>query len=642
MKSYKERTKTVIDKIERHDTKGGYTVKNGGNTLALKRRKRIIIWTAFATVCLAILVSFNLILFLPYPVAPEISAYRDSEYYGLISVVNGIARKNPYKNNFDKWTSQLGYGNKGDAIAPGDINTGITAPGIDYPADDATNDGNGDYVENTNNQVKAVTEADLLKRSTDYAFYLSTGDGIELLAYKLNGKSTALTSSYKVQSEKNTYYYFNTCEAYLSADCKTITVICGLYDTKEKQTYTCIVNLDVSNVNDVKESGRIYVSGSYISSRLVKGKLLLFTNYAVKYNPDFSNEKDFVPQTGTLNNLKSLPMEDIVYSENATSARYTVVCSLEQSSLEINSNYAFLSFSQEAYVSESNIFLTRAYNGGDYNADVYYDRMTDITCVSYADGKLDLVNTATVPGTVLNQYSMDEYNGVLRVVTQYYVLESYDEGKTYYRDYIGASLFCIDLESFEICADYKEFCPNGERVYSVRFDGNTAYVCTALIKFNWATDPVYAIDLSDLDNITSKDTGTISGYSLSLTKFKDGTLLGIGYGENTTDLKIELYTETQDGVESAATFEMAGCKFSEEFKAYFIDAENGLIGLGIERPDGGSEYILLLYDGYGLRQVDGVKYTERVNYDSARAFIDNGYIYVFSDKNVDVIDWDAQ
>ena len=42
------------------------------------------------------------------------------------------------------------------------------------------------------------------------------------------------------------------------------------------------------------------------------------------------------------------------------------------------------------------------------------------------------------------------------------------------------------------------------------------------------------------------------------------------------------------------------------------------------------------------RQVDGVKYTERVNYDSARAFIDNGYIYVFSDKNVDVIDWDAQ
>ena len=95
MKSYKERTKAVIEKIERHGNKDGYTVDNGGNTLALKRRKRIIIWTAFAAVCLAILVSFNLILFLPYPVAPEISAYKDSEYYGLISVVNGIARKNP-------------------------------------------------------------------------------------------------------------------------------------------------------------------------------------------------------------------------------------------------------------------------------------------------------------------------------------------------------------------------------------------------------------------------------------------------------------------------------------------------------------------------------------------------------------------
>ena len=170
MKSYKERTKAVIEKIERHGNKDGYTVDNGGNTLALKRRKRIIIWTAFAAVCLAILVSFNLILFLPYPVAPEISAYKDSEYYGLISVVNGIARKNPYKNNFDKWTSQLGYGNKGDAMAPGDINTGISVPTAPAAPDGSDNNGNGDYVENTNNQVKAVTEADLLKRSTDYAF----------------------------------------------------------------------------------------------------------------------------------------------------------------------------------------------------------------------------------------------------------------------------------------------------------------------------------------------------------------------------------------------------------------------------------------------------------------------------------------
>ena len=635
MKSYRERTNTVLEKIQNLEGGQNAAVENGGQTLALKRKKNAIIWSAFAAVCIAIIIAFNLVLFLPYP-ATDISAYRNSEYYGLISVINRLTYSAPYKNNFDKWTSNWSWGNKGSETGPDVGYPDNVAPpptssepsvGVDSPSGP---NGNGQYVENTNNQVKEVTEADLLKRSTSYAFYLSpTGlNSIDLLTYKLNGEDTALTSSYKINPEQELYFYTWSCEGYLSADCNTVTVICECYNYKRNELYTCIINLDVSDVKNVKESGRIYISGSYISSRLVNGNLLMFTNYSLKYNPDFSNEANFVPQTGTLDNLKSIPIDDIVYSKDADTARYTVVCSIDQNSLDISSNYAFLSYSQSAYVSESNIFLTRT----RYNItedDTHYDRTCEINCVSYADGKLQFVNTATVPGFVLNQYSMDEYEGILRVVTEYSVSEKHG------RNYSGASLFCIDLDSFEICASLKEFCPDGESVHSVRFDKTTAYVCTAVA----LKDPVFAIDLSDLDNITCKDTGTIPGYSLSLMKFKGDTLLGIGYGSS-RDLKIELYEQTADGVESVAVFEK-DCAFSSVFKAYFIDAERGLIGLTVSYYDDNYqwvyEFIVLLYDGYNLNQIASVRYDNYVYHDGTRAFIDDGFIYVFSDKYVDVI-----
>ena len=636
MKSYRERTNTVLEKIRSYEGGQNSVVENGGQTLALKHKKNTIIWCAFAAVCIAIIIVFNLVLFLPYPIN-DISAYSDSEYYGLISVVNRLTYRAPYKNNFEKWTSNWRWGNVVESPDIGDANDALppTSPGqlesTAYPdSSSESSSGNGQYVENTNNQVKAVTEADLLKRSTSYAFYLDlSGSYIKLLSYRLSGESTTLISSYEIKNDEDSYFYEYSCEGYLSADCNTVTVICECYNYKLKELYTCIINLDVSDVKTVKESGRIYVSGRYISSRLVDGNLLMFTNYNLKYNPDFSNEANFVPQTGTLDSLNSIPIENIVYSEDATSARYTVVCSIDQGSLDINSNFAFLSFSQSVYVSESNIFLTRTKNNVSSDDDTYYDTTTEINCVSYANGELEFVNSATVPGFVLNQYSMDEYEGILRVVTEYSILKKNG------RDYSGASLFCIDLDSFEICASLKEFCPDGESVRSVRFDRTTAYVCTAVA----LKDPVFAIDLSDLNNITYKDTGTIPGYSLSLMKFTGDTLLGIGYGDS-WNLKIELYEQTADGVESVAVFEK-NCSFSTEFKAYFIDAENGFIGLTVSYYDDNykwvHEFIVLLYDGYDLNQIASVRYDEYVNRDYTRAFMDDGFIYVFSYEHVDVI-----
>jgi uncharacterized secreted protein with C-terminal beta-propeller domain len=156
---------------------------------------------------------------------------------------------------------------------------------------------------------------------------------------------------------------------------------------------------------------------------------------------------------------------------------------------------------------------------------------------------------------------------------------------------INANLYCIDLATWQVAASVEQFAPPGESVRSVRFDGDYAYVCTAI----QTSDPVFFFDLSDLNNITWKDTGNITGFSSSLVNFGDGYLLGIGYNAEWW-MKIEVYEEGENGVESVCLYEQKA-NFSQDYKAYLIDREKGYIGLGLD--DWGSErsdqYLLSIF-----------------------------------------------
>ena len=59
---------------------------------------------------------------------------------------------------------------------------------------------------------------------------------------------------------------------------------------------------------------------------------------------------------------------------------------------------------------------------------------------------------------------------------------------------------------------------------------------------------MFAFDLSDYANIKYTDTGTIPGYSLSLNEFAFDSLIGIGYGDSSVTLKIELYESNDTAV----------------------------------------------------------------------------------------------
>ena len=609
MKTYKERTQDILVRAESQKKQ--------------RLRNRLL---AAGALCMSAVLAFTLVLFVPYGTAmPSLSAYRDSEYYPLMQKINELTyTPSPYKNNFQKWFSGLFK-----AAAP----EGDAGAGNEYgPAE------NG-YAEVTDNQEKGVIEADLFKRTQTHVFYLDVAAAAPVLrVYAIAGEETEAVASYTLTAGENASFggYTGRAELYLSADGRRVSILSPVW--RDKSVYTAVIGVDVSDPLHPAEIGRTYLSGNYLTSRMVGGDILLINTLYIPKDPDFADQSQYLPQVGDESGMQSLPMQDILLPENANAARYTVVCRVDGADYAPEQTFACFSYSETAYVSQENIFLTHGYTATVQEGDeVTRTATTDISCLAYADGGLSLRGTATVKGSVKDQYSMDEENGILRVATSLNtnITASAGDGENM-TDFISrrnAAVYCVRLSDFTIAGALESFAPAGEEVTAARFDGDLAYICTANIAA--FTDPVYIIDLSDPADIAYKDTGIIAGFSSSLRRFKDGTLLGIGYGELSSVLKIEIYAETADSVESVACYAQENCRFSEQYKAYFIDADEGLIGLQlIDYYKGTAEYLLLRFDGYSLNVLSRTDIGGEPDY--ARATLIDGFFYIFNGGQVRV------
>ncbi len=616
---------------------------------AKKRNKAIWISATAGTCVLALL----LVLFVPFGTTPpSVRQYAGSDYYGVIQKLNEYTYEKPkYKNNFQALMAGLsGIGMMKDAVNGEMMPPGAAGPvyGTGAVPEDSGNGGDS-YQEVTDNQVAGVIEADIFKRSDKYIYHLM---GNVLDIYTIAGEDSAKVSRTNLTELMESYVpkradmdsvseaWLSPREMYLSQDCKTVTVIGDAgYNFKSTSGryfgYDCtaLLTLDVSDPgNGARLVNKQLFTGNYVSSRMVDGEILLVYRHSNYRNIiDFADEATFIPQYGWFEDLKPIAAENIILPEEADNANYTVVAKLG-ADLEIHGIKALLSYNQNVYVSQDNIFLTHAYTMKEENAagtKVTQTQMTEITGICYSGEELETLGTVHLEGTVQDQYSMDEYEGVLRVVTTtresiYYPITGNASALTTQGD--SASLYCVDLEKWAIVGSVLEFAPAGESVTSVRFDGTAGYVCTAELVL--MTDPVYFFDLSDPTNITYTDTGTIDGYSTSLIQFGNGNLLGIGLNER-RELKLEVYKEGQDKVDSVCTYERA-CDYSTLYKSYYVDRENQYVGLGIcDWEDGKMHYLLLHFDGQQLNVVlDYVYEIGRWDMSKFRADIIDGYLYI--------------
>jgi len=607
MKTYTERAADVARKMD---------------ILRKARRRKLVAGTCL---CLLAVVLVSA-LFIPFqPKMQDIRAHAGSPYYDLIRKLNYATAEQPeYKNAMDAILSafvSLKGATNGELAGPP-----MAADPGEMPEAGLNGTGNGSYVEVTDNQVQGIIEGDIIKRSDKYIFYLST-DGM-LNVYSIAGADSARMGSYKLRDKEESIYADN-AEMYLSQDCRSLFLVRDYYwkTQSDNGSTVCITALDVSDVTNITEKSSIYMTGSYLSSRMVDGDLLIMGRCCIGPNINFDDESTFLPQIGTPGNMRSIAADDILAPDTLNSTQYTVVCKLDSETMTVSGSAAFLSYSQTLYVSRDTVYATRSYSRKDQQENII-EAMTQITALDYSGETLTHLGSVELSGSVKNQYSMDEYEGILRVVTSTNKSVVTADELTFSRQRErNVNLYCVDIATMQVATSVEGFAPEGETAESVRFDGSKGYVCTAEVIT--LTDPVYFFDLSDVHNITYKDTGTIDGYSSSLVNFGNGFLLGIGYN-GMLDLKIEIYEETADGVASVCSFEK-NVSFSEDYKSYLIDRENQLVGLAVsDWENGTNQYLLLLFDGYELREVVYRPFDSKIW--DARAFVADGWLYAVGNE----------
>lgn len=611
MKTYEERMQSVQQKLQH---------KQG--------RRRALMATA-GVLCLCIIAG----IVLPYfKDDNDIQMYADSDYFKIIEAINRDFPKR--EENF--WTELDGILDADDLIygtaspEAGGMDGAVQENNAPTASPDMSEDINGS-VEITDHQVAGVLEADIIKRSQAHIFYLN---GNTLEVYPIAGLDTKRIGTWCLNTKEDVYYYSNT-EMYLSADASRINLVVSgfgnMFENDKKSAFVQVISLDVTDPANIKEANCLYVTGSLLSSRMVGDQMLLMAQYRMDNKVDFEDESTFLPQYGVPENMQSVPADNIVVPEKLSDKTYTVVTLLDGKDMSILDSGAFMSYSTELYVSTERIYATRTYTEEEEidKSNAVNKQMTQISCMAYGDSGLKPEGTFCVEGTVKNQYSMDEYGGIFRIVTatsrrNIVIYESGNQAMSATKR--NANLTCFKVGTWEQVAQVAQFAPEGETVESVRFDGDYAYVCTAVVVT--LTDPVFFFDMTDLNNIIVKDTGTIEGYSSSLIQLNDGYLMGIGFDDQ-RDLKVEIYEETENGVASVCDI-IYHMNFASEYKAYYIDRENNLFGIPVQ--DG---YVLLQFDGYQLHQVAKAVTLGAMN--DTRGVVIDGYLYVLSPNYFDVL-----
>jgi len=127
--------------------------------------------------------------------------------------------------------------------------------------------------------------------------------------------------------------------------------------------------------------------------------------------------------------------------------------------------------------------------------------------------QVNILSEGTVPGSVLNQFSMDEYNGYFRIATTTNVW--WNSGNA------TNQLYVLDM-NLDVVGKLENLAP-GEQIYSARFMGDRGYIVTFR-----NIDPFFVIDLTEPTAPTVLGELKITGYSGYLHPYDENHIIGIG------------------------------------------------------------------------------------------------------------------
>ena len=488
--------------------------------------------------------------------------------------------------------------------------------GMEVRAMETTQDaasGDGASYSQTNVQVKGVDEADIIKTDGDYIYILKTDWG-----FRSDSQTELIIVSSYPNSEiisKTTYENIHGYEMFID-DGKVIIfgnsfveydylpfnqeiedeevhsapgsvdygedvpseeilpemersiAYPGYYRPRLSTTIIKIINVD-DKTNPVTEK-RLEIEGNYLTSRKIEDNVYFVLNSYPKhymFGIDDITCEGLVPlYRDTTDDLEKemepfVPCNLIGYVPPVQAESFLTIVGISLDDLEVNKE-VILGSGHNVYSSTENLYVTYTSWPWFYDDEENYQK-TIISKFSLDNGNINYLTTGDVKGRVLNQFSMDEYNGYFRIAT------TFNEGwgvmprlpvaePVMVRDVVdGDEEIIIDNDAENNPADSQEepipivdpvelMLPRtenmvyvldedlevvglidgiapGERIYSARFMGDKGYIITFV-----EVDPLFVIDLKDPKNPTILGELKIPGYSSYLHPYSENYLIGIG------------------------------------------------------------------------------------------------------------------
>lgn len=217
-------------------------------------------------------------------------------------------------------------------------------------------------------------------------------------------------------------------------------------------------------------------------------------------------------------------------------------------------------------------------------ADIDYFEHTLVSRISYDDGILDVEADGRVPGSLNNQFSMDEHDGVLRMAT---TINGRWDWASEERTDSENHVYTLD-EDLDVMDEVTGLAKT-ERIFSARFMEDRLY----LVTFR-QVDPFFVVDLSDPEDIEVVGELKIPGFSRYLHPYDDDVIIGLGRDADLEGrqqgLKISLFNvEDVTQPEEVASYKVSG-KYSSstaefEHHAFLFSREKELLVIPVYQYD---------------------------------------------------------
>ena len=361
----------------------------------------------------------------------------------------------------------------------------------------------------TNIQVEGVDEADIIKTDGDYIYSIS--DNKVIITNAKDPKNLKIESRV---SPKSAY----PDDILLYKDYLIVISSSNIRNYYQQNTLVSIYN--ISNKAKPKLIKHFELYEPYFTTRCIDGKLYVFSKGSLREKNN-KIERKYKEDYKT----KEVELRNIKYIKNNANSVQTLIAEVDLNKIEDIKLNSYLMDISNTYISKNNIYLLDEYNYGEkinvislFTFKGIIGFFNDLANLDYSDYtyiykfNIDknkgvvLKNNTQVEGNIVNQYSLDEKDGNLRIA-----LDTED----------GTKVSILD-KKLHLLGETDPVA-EGEKMYASRFIGDKAYLVTYK-----NMDPLFVLDLSDVKNPKVLGELEIPGYSTYLHPYDETHLIGIG------------------------------------------------------------------------------------------------------------------